>query len=48
MDKKEVVLLSNKILVKIEKLSTSNMNKTILISTLTRMIQYKGFLLEDN
>lgn len=48
MDEKDVIQLSNKILVKVDKLSTSNMNKTVLIATLARMIQYKGFLLEDN
>lgn len=36
------------ILAKIEKLSTDNLNKTILMATLTRMITYKGYLIEEN
>lgn len=48
IDEAEVIYLSNKILTKIEKLSTSNLNKTILLATLTRMITYKGYLIEEN
>jgi hypothetical protein len=48
LDKSELSYFSNYVLTKIEKLSTSNLSKTVLISTLSRMINYKGFVIEEN